>query len=301
MLAATRREQVLQKASLTPQETPVSSAENVAEESLPAQSVSQQIAEAVLVDPAAQSVPNWAIGQLGTGKSASPGIGMSALAAGSKAQPLHVMVEQPKGSVAIQLGKTLLIVALYAFITLTVLGLVLENSGILKTNTPVAEFEQQGGETVRFSDVHGVEEAKEELFDIVEFLKNPASFSTLGGRLPKGVLLEGPPGTGKTMLARAVAGEAGVPFFFASGSEFDEIFVGVGAKRIRELFAAARKKQPAIIFIDELDAVGGKRSPKDQQYMKQTLNQLLVELDGFKQSEGIIVIGATNFPQSLDK
>jgi ATP-dependent metalloprotease len=299
MLAATRREQVLQKASLVQQETP--SIETDAEKASVA-SASQQIAEAVLVDPAVQSVPNWAIGQLGIGKSATPGSGfMTGLTAGSKGQPLHVMVEQPKGRVAVQIGKTLLIVALYGLITLTVLGLVLENSGILKTNTPVAEFEHQGGEVVRFSDVHGVEEAKEELLDIVEFLKNPASFSTLGGRLPKGVLLEGPPGTGKTMLARAVAGEAGVPFFFASGSEFDEIFVGVGAKRIRELFAAARKKQPAIVFIDELDAVGGKRSPKDQQYMKQTLNQLLVELDGFKQSEGIIVIGATNFPQSLDK
>lgn len=102
------------------------------------------------------------------------------------------------------------------------------------------------------------------------------------------------------MLARAVAGEAGVPFLFSSGSEFEEMFVGVGAKRVRDLFAAARKKQPAIIFIDELDAVGGKRSNKDQHYMKQTLNQLLVEMDGFLQSEGVIVIAATNFPESLD-
>ena len=102
------------------------------------------------------------------------------------------------------------------------------------------------------------------------------------------------------MLARAIAGEAGVPFLFASGSDFEEMFVGVGAKRVRELFAAARKKQPAIIFIDELDAVGGKRSNRDQQYMKQTLNQLLVEMDGFLQTEGVIVIAATNFPESLD-
>lgn len=299
-LAAARRDQVLQTVGAAPTE-PAAVEEEPASASKVTQSPSHDIAEAVLSDPAITNTPTWAIGDSGLGKS-SGGTGVLAgIQAGSKQQPLHVMVAQPKGSVAWQIGKTLLIVGLYGFLTLTILGLVLENSGVLKTNTQVTEFEQSGGEPVKFSDVHGVEEAKEELQDIVEFLKNPSSFSTLGGKLPKGVLLEGPPGTGKTLLARAVAGEAGVPFFFASGSDFDEIFVGVGAKRIRELFAAARKKQPAIIFIDELDAVGGKRSPKDQQFMKQTLNQLLVELDGFKQSEGIIVIGATNFPQSLDK
>src|SRR5262249_46552899 len=141
----------------------------------------------------------------------------------------------------------------------------------------------------------------EELQELVEFLKDPSKFSALGGKLPKGVLLVGPPGTGKTLLARAVAGEAGVPFFFMSGSEFDEVYVGVGAKRVRELFAAARAKAPAIVFIDELDAIGGKRNERDAAYVKQTLNQLLVDLDGFAQNSGVVFLAATNFPQLLDK
>lgn len=151
-----------------------------------------------------------------------------------------------------------------------------------------------------FEDVQGADEAKEELQDIVDFLRNPQKFTRLGGKLPRGVLLTGPPGTGKTLLARAVAGEAGVPFFYCSGSEFDEVFVGVGARRVRDLFAAAKRKAPCIIFLDEIDAVGGKRSAKDQQYVKMTLNQLLVDLDGFNQTDGVIVIGATNFPEMLD-
>ncbi|XP_068197592.1 ATP-dependent zinc metalloprotease YME1L1-like isoform X2 [Antennarius striatus] len=154
---------------------------------------------------------------------------------------------------------------------------------------------------VTFEHVKGAEEAKSELQDVVEFLKNPQKFTALGGKLPKGVLLVGPPGTGKTLLARAVAGEADVPFYYASGSEFDEMFVGVGAGRIRNLFREAKANTPCVIFIDELDSVGGKRieSPMHP-YSRQTINQLLAEMDGFKPNEGVIVIGATNFPESLD-
>lgn len=151
-----------------------------------------------------------------------------------------------------------------------------------------------------FDDVKGCDEAKADLKEVVEFLKNPSKFTKLGGKLPKGVLLTGPPGTGKTLMARAVAGEAEVPFFYASGSEFEEMFVGVGAKRIRTLFKEAIATAPCIIFIDEIDAVGGTRQLKEQQAMRMTLNQLLVELDGFESNNGVIVMGATNFPDLLD-
>ncbi|KAL7753804.1 i-AAA protease yme1 [Sorochytrium milnesiophthora] len=192
--------------------------------------------------------------------------------------------------------------AAWAFFILTVVSMFLESQGIGKMGgASQNEVEPNGKQTVKFEDVAGVDEAKQELEEIVEFLKDPEKFTALGGKMPKGVLLTGPPGTGKTLLARAVAGEAGVPFFFMSGSEFDELYVGVGARRVRELFSSARKKAPSIVFIDELDAIGGTRNPKDQSFMRQTLNQLLVDLDGFSQTEGVIFMAATNFPEMLDK
>lgn len=155
---------------------------------------------------------------------------------------------------------------------------------------------------VTFADVKGCDEAKQELHEIVEFLKNPDKFSTLGGKLPKGVLLVGPPGTGKTLLARAVAGEAGVPFFHAAGPEFDEVLVGQGARRVRDLFKAAKERAPCVIFIDEIDSVGAKRTNSVlHPYANQTINQLLSEMDGFHQNEGVIVLGATNRRDDLDQ
>ena len=156
---------------------------------------------------------------------------------------------------------------------------------------------------VTFADVAGVDEAKEELAEVVEFLSNPRKFTRLGGRIPKGVLLVGPPGTGKTLLARAVAGEAGVPFFSISGSDFVEMFVGVGASRVRDLFAQGKKNAPCLIFIDEIDAVGRQRGAGlggGHDEREQTLNQMLVEMDGFESNEGVILIAATNRPDVLD-
>jgi cell division protease FtsH len=163
----------------------------------------------------------------------------------------------------------------------------------------------EGGERVTFEDVAGIEEAEQELVEVVDFLKNPSKYGALGGKIPRGVLLSGPPGTGKTLLARAVAGEAGVPFFSASASEFVEMIVGVGASRVRDLFKQAKAAQPAIVFIDELDAIGrargggGNFGGHDER--EQTLNQILTEMDGFSPNSGVIVLAATNRPDVLDK
>ncbi len=166
-----------------------------------------------------------------------------------------------------------------------------------------AKMQGEGKVNVTFKDVAGADEAKQELEEVVEFLRNPSKFNAIGAKIPKGVLLFGPPGTGKTLLARAVAGEAGVPFFTISGSDFVEMFVGVGASRVRDLFTQAKKNAPCIIFIDEIDAVGRQRGAGlggGHDEREQTLNQLLVEMDGFGANEGIITIAATNRPDILD-
>ena len=175
--------------------------------------------------------------------------------------------------------------------------------GIMSFARSKAKVYAEDDVTVRFGDVAGVDEAEEELKEIVEFLKTPKKYTSIGGRIPKGVLLVGPPGTGKTLLARAVAGEAKVPFFSLSGSEFVEMFVGVGASRVRDLFAQADAKAPCIVFIDELDALGKVRvqSPMgSHEEREQTLNQLLAEMDGFDARKGVIIMGATNRPEVLD-
>ena len=167
---------------------------------------------------------------------------------------------------------------------------------MLNTNDPKSKL--------TFKDVAGIDEEKEELSEIVDFLRSPKKFTDMGARIPKGVLLVGPPGTGKTLLAKAVAGEAGVPFFIISGSDFVEMFVGVGASRVRDLFEQAKKNAPCIIFIDEIDAVGRQRGAGlggGHDEREQTLNQLLVEMDGFSANEGVIVLAATNRPDVLDK
>ena len=203
-------------------------------------------------------------------------------------------------------GPTLLLVALFIFFLRRASGAGGGAGGVLgqfgRSRAKLVEAEKQ---TVTFEDVAGIEEAEEELVEVVDFLRNPAKYSKLGARIPRGVLLSGQPGTGKTLLARAVAGEAGVPFYSASASEFIEAIVGVGASRVRDLFRQAEEAAPAIIFIDELDAIGRARggaggvlSGHDER--EQTLNQILTEMDGFDPAAGVIVLGATNRPDVLD-
>jgi cell division protease FtsH len=198
-------------------------------------------------------------------------------------------------------GPTILLVALFIFLLRRVGSAAGGLSGLGRSRAKRYEATSQ---RTTFEDVAGIEEAEEELVEIVDFLKNPDRYLRLGGRIPRGVLLSGPPGTGKTLLARAVAGEAGVPFFSLSASEFIEMIVGVGASRVRDLFEQAKQAAPAIIFIDELDAIGrtrgGSQSIGGHDEREQTLNQILTEMDGFSGSEGVIVIAATNRPEILD-
>ncbi len=195
----------------------------------------------------------------------------------------------------------LVVLGLIWMVVLRRVGQVGQN-GFLAVGRSKAKVYMEKDVHVRFSDVAGADEAKEELAEVIDFLKTPARFGRLGAKLPKGVLLVGPPGTGKTLLARAVAGEAGVPFFSISGSDFVEMFVGVGAARVRDLFEQAKQKAPCIIFVDELDALGKARGigPVTHEEREQTLNQLLVELDGFDTRVGVILMAATNRPEILD-
>lgn len=196
---------------------------------------------------------------------------------------------------------TILFIVVWLFIMRSLSGR--NNQAFTFTKSRATMYKPSGNKRVTFKDVGGAEEAIEELKEVVEFLKDPSKFNRIGARMPKGILLVGPPGTGKTLLARAVAGEANVPFFHISGSDFVELFVGVGAARVRDLFAQAKAHAPCIVFIDEIDAVGRHRGAGlggGHDEREQTLNQLLVEMDGFDSKEGIIVMAATNRPDILD-
>jgi cell division protease FtsH len=216
------------------------------------------------------------------------------------AQPQNTVL----GAVLYWVMPLLLFVGVWLFIMRRAAGRLGPGGGLMSIGKSKAKVYVETDIKVKFTDVAGVDEAKHELEEVVAFLKDPKKYGRLGARMPKGVLLIGPPGTGKTLLARAVAGEAGVPFFSISGSEFVEMFVGVGAARVRDLFEQAREKAPCIIFIDELDALGRARHAGGimggHDEKEQTLNQLLVELDGFDPSSGLVIIAATNRPEILD-
>lgn len=219
----------------------------------------------------------------------------------ANAGTLSVTVCEPKVSWVSMISPIISVVLLILIVMFFVMNMGGKSGNAFTKNR--AKLMTEGAKKTKFSDVAGAVEEKEELYELVEFLKNPDKFIELGARIPKGVLLVGSPGTGKTLLARAVAGEAEVPFFSISGSDFVELYVGVGASRVRDLFEQAKKNRPCIIFIDEIDAVGRKRGAGmggGHDEREQTLNQLLVEMDGFGVNEGIIIIAATNRPDILD-
>jgi cell division protease FtsH len=232
-----------------------------------------------------------------------PGIDETGLLKEFEAQGVKVSGQIQTGSNWLLLASWLLPLLLLLWIFRAGLVRMRQAGGALTFGKTRAKIYDESARTkVTFQDVAGVDEAKAELVEVVDFLKHPKKYQSLGGRIPKGVLLVGPPGTGKTLLAKAVAGEAGVSFFSISGSGFVEMFVGVGAARVRDLFEQAKGKAPCIVFIDELDAIGKSRSgvlPSDAE-REQTLNQLMVEMDGFDSSEGVIIMAATNTPEVLD-